>query len=251
MRQCAADPKIRDISAQSVGKTFSDLVNEITLITGLKIEDQNAKPFAVLFSKFLLSYYGMISSSEVALAFRLNAVGELPEKVDFFGVTLTIEHIGRVLYQYIRKRGILSNKLREQREVIDSPPPSLDQIDMDDKLFVNEYYRKYLCNEFSNITLEYAYMVYDSLDKRGMINLTNAQKRQYMQEAQEMRDKELALPPTTREERKKQHSMMEKYLNDALPAEEIERVKRYAKRMAVLDQFKKLKADGKAKIFEV
>lgn len=251
MRQCAADQKIREIDARAIGKAFADLVNEITLITGLKIEEQNAKPFAVLFSKFLLSHYGIISCAEAALAFRLNAAGDLPEKIDFFGSTLTIEHIGRVLFQYIRKRGILSKKLSEQRQVIDSPPPSAEQIDMEDQQFVNEYYRKYLNSEFTKVSLEYAYMVYDSLDKRGTIKLTNTEKNKYLKEAQDFRDKELALPATNRDDRKEMHGLMEAYLNDSVPLEEKERVRRYAKRLVLMDLFKVWKQAGKTKVFEV
>lgn len=260
MRRCAAEEKIKSINAAALGKKFSDVINEITLITGLKVDEGNAKSFALLVSRFLLTYYGMITCSEVTLAFRLNAMNDLAgtngqgkdtDRIDFYGSNLTIDHIGSVLHRYMQKRANLAQKISGQQQQLEELPPSTEQIDMDDQLFINEYYRKYLANEFSNITLEYAYMVYDSLDKRGMITLDNKQKRKYMYEAQEMRDKELSLPPTTIEERREQHSLMECYLNDALPAEEVERVKRYAKRLVLMDHFKELKAKGTKTIFDV
>ncbi len=125
MRQCAAEDRIRDINTAGLGKKFAAIVNEITLITGLKppfvikgdekgreVEDMG--PFVTLFSKFLLSHYSMITCAEVTLAFRLNASSDLPEKTDFYGSILTIEHVGRVLTQYIRKRANLAAKINDQ-----------------------------------------------------------------------------------------------------------------------------------------
>lgn len=248
MRQCAGDQKIRDLDSSVIGKVFSDLVNEITLITGLKVEEQHAKPFAKLFSRFLISHYAMISPSEVTLAFRLNASNDLPEKVEFFGTALTIEHLGRVLFQYIRKRGLLSKKLSEQREAEERPAPTAEEIEEQDKEFVNGFYQSYLDGQLTNVSWEYAYLVYDSLDKRGLITLSNSQKNAYMKEVQAFRDRELCLPAVGRDERKEQNRLIEVYLNEALPAEEIERVKRYAKRLVLSDMFKSWKQEGKKQI---
>lgn len=261
MRQCAAEERIKDINTQSLGKKFSDMINEITLITGLKVDEQQAKPFAVLLSKFLLSYYGILSCSEVTLAFRLNAMGDLPgvtgqgkesEKIDFYGGNLTIDHIGGVLHRYMQKRANLADKLIKQRGVsTDDPPLTPEEEEIQDKSFANEYYRKYLNGEFSAVSLEYAYLVYDTLDKRGMINLSNKQKSAYMEEAQSIRDREIAAPAISRPERKAQNKLMEAYLNDMIPREEANLVKCIAKRLALMDIFKTWKASGKTKIFEV
>lgn len=261
MRQCAAEERIKDINIQSIGKKFSDLINEITLITGLKVDENNAKSFAVLFSKFLLTYYSVLSCSEITLAFRLNSMNELPgvngqgkdtDRIDFYGQNLTIDHIGGVLHRYMEKRANLAAKIGQQRQVtIEEPKLTPEQQDMEDKKFVNEYYRKYLNGEFTHVSLEYAHMVYDSLDKRGMVNLTNSEKNKYMQEAQTFRDKELALPATNRVERRQMHCLMEAYLNDSVPVEEKERVRRYAKRLVLMDLFNSWKGKGQKIIFEV
>lgn len=266
MRQCAEEMKIRDVDTGSIGKVFSDMINEITLITGLKVPvkildngKEDAKPFARLISKFLLGQYGFLACAEVTLAFRLNAAGDLPgvtngketDRVDFFGAVLTIEHVGTVLFRYIRKRTALSAKIRAQLEAAEKPTPTPEEIDIEDRLFVNEYYRKYLSNEFTNVSLEYAYLVYDSLDKRGMIHLSNSDKNTYMKEAQGFRDRELSFPPVDREDRKDHNRLIENYLNDTIPLQELERVKRYAKRMVLMDMFKKWKAEKKLQIIEV
>lgn len=203
-------------------------------------------------NKFILAHYGVLTPGEVSLAFTLNAAGDLPEKIELFGPNLTIEHLGKVLIQYIRKRANLAQKLNEQRQnQLQAPPPSKEQQDMEDKQFVNEYYRKYLNNDFSTVTLEYAYMVYDSLDNRGMMQLPLSKKLDYMKEAQAIRDREISAPAITYQERKEQNGLIEMYLNDAVPFEEAERVRRYAKRLALMDLFKVWKEAGKTKIFEL
>jgi len=237
------------------------MINEITLITGLRVDEQQAKPFAVLLSKFLLSYYGMLSCSEVTLAFRLNAMGDLAgftgqgkesDKIDFYGCNLTIDHIGGVLHRYMQKRANLAGKLANQREDSNYDPPlTPEQIEMEDKMFANEYFRKYLNGELSNISMEYAYLVYDTLDKRGMIGLSNKKKTTYMEEAQRIRDREIAAPPVSFSERKAQNKLMEAYLNDMIPREEANLVKCIAKRLALMDILKTWKATGITKIFDI
>ncbi len=63
-------------------------------------------------------------------------------------------------------------------------------------------------------------MVYDTLDQRGVINLTNKQKKEYMAEAQELRNKEISAPAVDFQKRKEQNRLIEAYLNDAIPKEE-------------------------------
>ena len=261
MRQCAAEEKIKDINAATLGRKFSEVINEITLITGLKVDEGNAKPFAVLVSRFLLTYYGIITCSEITLAFRLNAMGDLPgingqgketDRIDFFGSNLTVDHIGGVLHRYLQKRSNLAQKLSAQRQqLLEDPPPSPEQIEMNDKLFANEYFRKYLHNEYSSVSLSYAYMVYDTLDRHGKIQLTNSKKKEYMEKAQKERDQEIAAPAISMQEKKLQNKMIEAYRNDLIPIEEINLVKSYAKRLALMDQFKAWKEAAKTKIFEV
>lgn len=261
MRQCAAEERIKEINAATLGKKFSDVINEITLITGLKVDEANAKPFAVLVSRFLLTYYGMITCSEVTLAFRLNAMGDLQgtngqgkdtDRVDFYGSNLTVDHIGSVLHRYMQKRSNLAQKINNQRQSqLEEPAPSPEQIEMNDKQFANEYYRKFLNNEFSSVSLSYAHMVYDTLDKQGQIHLNNSKKKEYMGQAQKIRDQEISAPAISFEERKAQNRMMEAYLNDLIPMEEVNLVKSYAKRLALMDVFKGWKEAGKTKIFEL
>lgn len=261
MRQCAAEEKIRDINTNGLGKKFSDLINEITLITGLKVDEQTAKPFAVLFSKFLLAYYGILTCPEVALAFRLNSMSQLPglngngkdtDRIDFYGSNLTIDHVGGVLSRYMQKRADLAAKISEQPVMlIETPAPSKEEQELDDKRFCNQYYQKYIERQFSPISLEYAHMVYDMLDRLGRINLSLADKKRFFSESQEARHRELAAPSMDRDEKKEKNRLMEAYLNEDVPESEVKLVKNNAKRIALLQQLEQWKISGTHKIFDI
>jgi len=261
MRQCAAEENIRDINTNSLGKKFSDLINEITLITGLKVDEQTAKPFAVLFSKFLLAYYGAISCAEVTLAFRLNSMNELPgvngngkdtDRIDFYGPNLTIDHVGGVLSRYMQKRANLAAKINEQPvALIEAPPPTPEEQELDDKRFCNQYYQKFLERQFSPISLEYAHMVYDMLDRLKVVRLSVDEKKAYYNTAQDNRHRELAAPAMDREEKKDKNRLMECYLNDNVPESERKLVKNNAKKLALLAVFEQWKTEKKDKIFEI
>ncbi len=261
MRQCAAEEKIRDINTNGLGKKFSDLINEITLITGLKVDEQTAKPFAVLFSKFLLAYYGTLTCPEVALAFRLNSMNQLPgingngkdtDRIDFYGPNLTIDHVGGVLSRYMQKRANLASKINEQPATfMEAPAPSPEDQLLDDKRFCNQYYQKYIERQFSPISLEYAHMVYDMLDRLKAINLSVTEKKQHFEAAQENRHRELAAPSLDRDEKKEKNRLMEAYLNETVPESETMLVKNNAKRLALLKQFDTWKTKKVTKIFYI
>lgn len=270
MRECAKGKKIGEIRRDHVGKIFSDLVNEITLTTGLKapfvlktgvdgkqVEDMT--PFALAFAKFILAHYKQLSSEEISLAFRLNAAGQLPgtsggresEKVEFYGSQLTLEHIGSVLFRYMQKRGALAQKLREELRIESKEtPPTIEQQDMDDKHFANEYYRKYLSKEFSTISLEYAHMVYDILDRFKIIKISKDRKKEFMAEAVKIREHQLQITPMDRDERREWNRLLASYVNGDIPEAEQQLVKNYAKRIALMEAFSIWENEGRKKIFE-
>jgi hypothetical protein len=261
MQRCAAEEKIRNINTNSLGKKFSDVINEITLITGLKVDEQYAKPFAVLFSKFLLAYYGTLTCAEIVLAFRLNSMNALPgqngngkdtDRIDFYGPNLTIDHVGGVLSRYMQKRSVLASKINEQpKEIVDTPKLSAEEEEMDNKRFCNDYFRKYLNRDFSPISLEYAYMVYDMLDRLGVMDISITDKKLFFSEAQEVRHRELAAPSLDRDEKKEKNRLMEAYMNNEVPESEIKLVKNAAKKLALLKQFEYWKMAGKEIIFDI
>lgn len=236
-------------------------LKEILLTTGLKVEESTSVEFTKMFNRFVMVHYNILTPGEVALAFTLNAAGQLPgdngrgqqtEKIELFGPNLTIEHVGGVLYRYMQKRANLARKIVEQgtRNVLPEPVPTEEQQKASDREFANEYFRKYLTGEFSSASVEYAYMVYDVLDQQGIIQLSVAKKKEYFMQAQDIRDKEIAAPPVTRQEKNELLNLMDSYMNDAVPVSEQTLVKSYAKRLALLDYLKKMKEEGKTKIFE-
>ena len=208
-----------------------------------------------------MAHYGILTPGEIALAFTLNAAGQLPgdngrgqqtERIELFGPNLTIEHVGGVLCRYMKKRANLARKIVEQgtRNVLPEQVPTKEQQEESDREFANEYYRKYLTGEFSSASVEYAYMVYDVLDQQGAIQLSVAKKKEYFTQAQEIRDREIAAPPVSRQGKSELLNLMDSYMNDAVPMSEQSLVKSYAKRLALLDYLRKLKDEGQTKIFE-
>lgn len=261
MQQLANSTRIKDLPTQSLVAEMGNKLKEILLTTGLKIEESTSVEFTKMFNRFVMAHYGILTPGEVALAFTLNAAGQLPgdngrgqqtEKIELFGPHLTIEHVGGVLYRYMQKRANLAKKIVEQgtRNLLPEPEPTPEQQEASDREFANEYFRKFLTGEFSTISVQYAYMVYDVLDRQKVIQLSVKKKKEYFDQAQKNRDQEIALPPASRQEKNEMLNLMDSYMNDAVPMSEQALVKSYAKRLALLDYMKKLKEEGQTKIFK-
>lgn len=251
MRQQATGERIKDMHATKLVSSMSGALDEITLITGLKVDGTYTKEFLKIFNKFILSHYHMLTTAEVVLAFTMNAANELDEKTDFYGSNLTIEHVGKVLFRYMQKRQNLAKKISEQRqEALAAPEPTKDEIDMQDKTFANEYYRKYLDKDFSSVSLSYAHMIYDVLDRFDLLQYSVKQKKEYYAKAQKARERELSAPSVDFQERKSNTKLMESYVDGILPSSEIELIKQYAKRLALFDRFDIWKAEGKKIIID-
>lgn len=250
MRQQAGTPPVKNLTSQEIVAGLAVQLKAISLITGLKIEDSILKDFTKSVMRFLLTYYGRLSLGEISLAFELNAANELPTKVAIYGSNLTIEFIGSVLSTYSQKRVNLATKIAQARqpELIEEPLTE-EQMEIDEKQFANEYYRKWLNNEFSAVSLEYAHQVYDVLDHRGIIQLPKEEKDKYFSQSQEIRQKELSAPAINRDEKKDHKKLIDAYLKNQVPVPEKKLLQHYAKRLVLLDYFKTLKEDKKTKIF--
>ena len=93
-------------------------------------------------------------------------------------------------------------------------------------------------------------MVYDVLDQQKVLIISVAKKKEYFEQAQKIREQEIAAPHVSRQEKNELLNLMDSYMNDAIPMSEQTLVKSYAKRLALLDHLKKLKDEGQTKIFE-
>lgn len=251
MRQAATGDRIRELTANSLLTKTANVVKEICLITGLKVEEQNAVEFTKIVNKFLLTHYGELTHSEVSLAFSMNAAGELPTKTVCYGSNLTPEHIGGVLHAYRLKRVDLATKIAEMKHPEISEPALTEEEKYEQaKLFCEEYYQKWLSRDFSTASLSYAHMVYDDLEQIGLIRFTVEEKKKFFGEAQQVRDQEISAPTVDWNERKDRSRLMELYMNDSVPNDEKILVRNYAKRMALLHFFKSCKEEGRTKLFE-
>lgn len=251
MRKCAGNLKISSLPAQTLISELGSELKIICMITGLKVDDTIATEFTKTFAKFILTHYGNLTMAEITLSFELNAADELPSKTVCYGSNLTIELIGGVLSSYKAKRTALATKIAHSAHP-GLPEPELTEEEKGKEAmdFCNEYYRKWLERDFSPVSAMYAHMVYDTLDKQGLITLSVNDKKSWMVKAQEQREKELSAPTLDRQERKDRNRLMESYMNDLLPQEEKDLIKNYAKKLALLYLFGLWKEEGKLKLFE-
>jgi len=239
---------------------MGDILKEICLITGLKVDEGVSKEFTKLFNKFIHAHYANITPSEIVLAFTLNAAGELPgssngketDKIDFYGSSLTIEHVGGILFRYMQKRANLAKKIREEEYLmIEAPQLTKEEQEMEDKNIANEYYRKYINKEFSFVSPEYAHWIYDILDKFQLISYSVDQKKKFMEEAQGLRLHILNEQSIAHvQEYKEVKQLLADYAKNEIPISEKKWVINCAKRIALLDLFKVWKGAGKKRIFE-
>ncbi|UCJ07818.1 hypothetical protein KTO58_01180 [Chitinophaga pendula] len=252
MQKCAAGDRLQEMSTEVLFKGLPRALNQIGVITGLKVESspEFARAFAQEVSIFLYNHYGILTLDEIVLAFRLNASGEYGDIISHYGQNLTIEHIGRVLVQYKQRRAKLAVKIQNQEKLPEAPRPTSSAIDEEARQFANEYYRKYLTGEMTEITISYAHLVYNDLDRFGVLNLDKEKKIGYYKEALLFRKKELGLPAATKDERKAINKLVQSYLEKQVPVAEKELVRNYARRLALLDYFKALKGKDIKKIFE-
>lgn len=242
---------IRSLPAQTLVSKIGNVIKEICLVTGLKVEEEYSKEFTKTVVIFLRAYYSYLTPSEITTAFHLNAAGELPTKTVIYGSNLTINYIGWVLSGFKDLRSKLADKIKGMRHPeLPEPEPTPEEIDDQERRFCNDYYQKWLSRDFSPVTLQYAHMVYDSLDRMSIIQLSVNQKQEYFSQAQAIRKSEIEAPTVDWSERKLRNRLIQDYLNDAVPHDEKELVKNYAKRLALLDYFKSCKEKGTQSLFD-
>lgn len=257
IKQCAqTGTRIGTLDARSIGTHLTDLVKRITVITGLKVDDSSADMFAQDMTRFLLTYYSNITIEEIKTAFYLNAneIGE--EKVIFYGSFLTLEHIGRVLTQYKAKRAAVVKKINAGSYLPDVPPPTKEEQMVIDKNMVNEFYRKYLHEELKEVSMAYAFMIYDIIKKLLPHTIPPADlRRKFHEEAIEFRREQLiTLQQTTvhqrpKHEREEVKSIIDQLIENVVPRSEEERIINIGKERTLMHMFNEFSKKGIKTIF--
>lgn len=219
-------------------------------LIGLRPEQWPDELQKMVLLNFLRENYSGHSLEEIKLAFDLGVAGKFNLEMAHYQ-NFSCIYLGSAMRAYQKYAAQVLNQERNRyQEVLSEPLPSPEQQEMDDKLFANEYYRKYLNYEFSAVSLEYAHWVYDTLDRFKLIRYTVAEKKQYMEEAELIRQKEIHAPPVDFHKHKEMNKLIEAYINNLVPESEKQLVKQYAKRLALMDLFKKWKEQGRNRIFD-
>jgi hypothetical protein len=257
IKQCAqTGTRIGTLDARSIGAHLTDLVKRITVITGLKVDDSSADMFAQDMTRFLLTYYSNITIEEIKTAFYLNAneIGE--DKVIFYGSFLTLEHIGRVLTQYKAKRAAVVKKINAGSSLPDAPPPTKEEQMVIDKNMVNEFYRKYLHEELKEVSMAYAFMIYDIMKKLLPHTIPSADiRRKFHEEAIEFRREQLITVQQTtlhqrpKHEREETKSIIDQLIENVVPRSEEERIINIGKERTLMHMFNEFSKKGIKTIF--
>jgi len=200
---------------------------------------------------FIRQNYSGHSLEEIKIAFDFGSAGKLDIEMTHYQ-NFNCIYLSDVMQAY-RKYAteILKQDANTYKEMPPSPLPSNEEQEMNDKNFANEYYRKYLNNEFSLVSLEYAHLIYNTLDKFKLIRYTVARKKEYMVEAQELRLKELnGTSISDFREHQEITKLLQLYTKEEVPEPEKKLLINYAKRLALLDLFKFWKGQNRKRIFE-
>src|ERR1044072_1729408 len=247
IKQCAQQRvRIGAIDARSIGVTFSDLVKKITVITGLKVDPAVGNMFAEEFTKFMMAHYSNMTLEEVGAAFYLNANESGEDKVVFYGTSLTLEAIGQVLTKYKAKRAAVVRKLNSNSALaIEAPKPTDEQMEIDSRTLVNGFYTKFLNEELTEVSMTYAHLVYDDIQKYKPSALPSADIRvRFYEEAKIHRQEELLLPNKNGTERHAARELLKQYSSEVIPVSEEEKIINEGKRRTLMFMFNEFSKQG-------
>lgn len=149
-----------DMTAQQFDVALTGIIFNISVICGcqLPVNEHHVKALEKEFSIFLNDYgYTSLTAEEVLTAFRMNAAGQLQEKIEVYGSVFNLDYAGKVIRQYRDKRFHLDIRLGnmyvqvERDEIIAAE----DQLRREK---CKAQFEKYLADENAELDLENCYM---------------------------------------------------------------------------------------------
>lgn len=251
IRQCAQDgDRLGQIDSRSIGRVLSEIVKKITVITGLKLDPQTSDYFSEQFTLFIKEYYSNLTPSEIITAFHLNANESGDEKVVMYGSFLTLEVVGKVLTQYRSKRAAVARKINNQPLIsIEPPKPTEEEMIIERKEHVNQFYVSYLNEELSEAAELYAHQIYLYIKKYKPELLPSADiRKRFYEEAKEHRKQELMMPNKSPSERHAAREIVKQYLEGVISSTEEEKVLQEGMRRTLMYMFNEFSKQGLKKI---
>jgi hypothetical protein len=128
-------PAIGKLGPDELNEAVKHILKSVTILTGIKIPEDDLKPTLMLMKKIVPVHYGKLTHHEIVHAFELNAMGKLiphsPEKkIIHHYQSFTMDYLGGVLSAYMRHRNELAPTIQQTFQAIaheaqkQLPPPS-------------------------------------------------------------------------------------------------------------------------------
>lgn len=149
-----------DMTEEQFDAALTGIIFSISVICGcqLPVNENHVNALEKEFSIFLRDYgYTSLTSEEILTAFRMNAAGQLQEKIEVYGSVFNLDYAGKVIRQYRDKRFHLDIRLgnmyvqKERDEIIAAE----DQVRREK---CKEQFELYLADENAELDLENCYM---------------------------------------------------------------------------------------------
>lgn len=149
-----------DMSEQQFDAALTGIIFNISVICGcqLPVNENHINALEKEFSIFLKDYgYTNLTSEEILTAFRMNAAGQLQDKIEVYGSVFNLDYAGKVIRQYRDKRFHLDLRLGDMYVRVERD----DIIAAEDQLRREKcktQFEKYLSDENAELDLENCYM---------------------------------------------------------------------------------------------
>lgn len=142
---------LKKLDDQALSKAIKHIAKSITVITGLKLQKDDAEGILKLMKRMLPAHYGKLTASEIAYAFELNSMAKLSRYTNADktenGVihhyqSFTLEYIGKVLAAYQKMRHDHAPVIQQTVESISRPmaqpilPPDPQQRSIDNQALI-------------------------------------------------------------------------------------------------------------------
>lgn len=154
------------------------IVSQIYVICGLKEPSQTD---ADLFVTCINERYRWITDKELVQAFKMNAFGDLKEQTEFFGI-ITVANLCKVINHFEIKRNPVKLEMDLAAQILEKSDEEKAALVKQWEKKISEYFTNF---KATGILPQDAICaaIWDSLNKRKRIEISDDQKQEYYDEA--------------------------------------------------------------------
>jgi len=223
--------KVYESDELSISKCLMTSVKLAYDITGFKCTQENMDSIVSLLPGEIISNCPFVRIDEIPIAVKKGCYGEFGE---FMGINVAtiVKFVKGYYNSEKRAKIILENKPSEQEKT----PASKEQIKAEEDDIIRKSFEKFLDSGFYN---DMGNHIYNKLDERGIINLSNERKNRIMDRAMEsLKSKNNPNLAISKEEKRKLDKEIVKILSGTPEAKSM--IIREAKQLALMEFFNDL-----------